>query len=312
MRRRVLLTGASGFVGRAAIAPLIRAGFEVHAIARRQIDAPAPVTWHVADLFDQDQMQRLLQAIAPSDLLHFAWYAEPGKYWTARENLDWLGASLALLQAFGRNGGRRVVMAGTCAEYDWHHGLCVENSTPLAPNTLYGTCKHALQTVLGAYCRQYRLSSAWGRIFFPYGAHEHPARLVPSVIGALLAGRPALCTSGEQVRDFIHVGDVASAFVALLGSDIEGAVNIGSGQGVAVKDVAMRIGEQLGRPDLVRLGARPVPQDEPPLLIADVRRLEVELGWRPTTSLDHGLAATIDWWRAELSRSAAARNSAPA
>ena len=164
---------------------------------------------------------------------------------------------------------------------------------------MYGTCKHALQEVLGAYSRQYRLSSAWGRVFFPYGPHEYSSRLVPSVICALLEGRPALCTSGEQVRDFIHVSDVASAFVALLSSTIEGAVNIGSGQGVAVKDVAMRIGGQLGRPDLVHLGARPV-KEEPPIIIADVRRLEQEVGWRPTIGFEGGLAWTIDWWRMQL------------
>ena len=92
---------------------------------------------------------------------------------------------------------------------------------------------------------------------------------------------------------------MASAFVALLSSTIEGAVNIGSGQGVAVKDVAMRIGGQLGRPDLVHLGARPV-KEEPPIIIADVRRLEQEVGWRPTIGFEGGLAATIDWWRMQL------------
>ncbi len=310
MTRRVLLTGASGFIGRAAIGPLQRAGFEVHAVARRRLDAPDDVTWHGADLLDQERTKRLMKAVEPSHLLHFAWYAEPGKYWTAQENLDWLRASLALLQAFSLSGGSRVVMAGTCAEYDWKYGSCIENLTPLVPSTLYGMCKHALQEVLGVYSRQYGLSSAWGRIFFPYGPHEHLSRLVPSVICALLEGRPALCTSGEQVRDFIHVQDVAGAFVALLRSTVEGAVNVGSGRGVAVKDVAMRIGERLGRPELVRLGARPAAQDEPPLLVADVHRLGHEVGWRPGISLDGGLAVTIDWWRARLVQQTAAKGAA--
>jgi nucleoside-diphosphate-sugar epimerase len=305
MTGRVLLTGATGFIGRAAIEPLREAGFEIHAVARRQLDTPADVTWHGSDLLDHEQIKRLMNAVEPSHLLHFAWYAEPGKYWTARENLDWLGASVALLQAFSLNGGRRAVMAGTCAEYDWNHGSFDENLTPLIPSTLYGTCKHASQQVLNAYSRLYGLSSAWGRIFFPYGQHEHPARLVPSVIGALVEGRPALCTSGEQVRDFIHVHDAAGAFVALLASRVEGAVNIASGRGVAVKDIALGIGERLGRRDLVRLGVRPLLQGEPPILIADVRRLEEEVGWHSAVNIEDGLAATIDWWRTQLlSRSA--------
>jgi nucleoside-diphosphate-sugar epimerase len=302
MTGRVLLTGASGFIGRAAIGPLCEAGFEVHAVARRHVDAPAEVRWHRVDLLDREQMRVLVNVVEPSHLLHFAWYAEPGKYWTARENLDWLGASLVLLQAFSRSGGRRVVMAGTCAEYEWKDGLCDESSTPLVPSTLYGMCKHALNEVLGVYSQQYGLSSAWGRIFFPYGPHEQSSRLVPSVICALLQGQPALCSSGEQVRDFIHVGDVANAFVALLGSNIDGAVNIGSGQGVAVKEIAERIGARLGRPDLLHFGARAATEAEPPFVVADVRRLEQEMKWRPATNLDAGLATTIDWWRGELSR----------
>ncbi len=306
-RGRVLLTGGSGFVGRAAIEPLRKAGFEVHAVGRHAFETPADVNWHSVNLLDEVEMRRLVDAVEPSHLLHFAWYAEPGKYWTAAENFDWLRASVALLQAFSERGGRRVVMAGTCAEYDWNYGSYAEAATPLVPATPYGACKNALHDVLAAFSRQFGLSSAWGRIFFPYGPHEHPSRLIPSVICALLEGLPALCTSGEQVRDFIHVHDVAGAFAALLDSKVEGAVNIASGRGVAVKDIALQIGERLGRPDLVRLGARPAPQGEPPIMVADVRRLEQEVGWRSTIGLEHGLATTIDWWRTQLSRQLAGK-----
>lgn len=303
MTDRVLLTGASGFIGRAVIEPLHQAGFEVHALARHPLDImQTNLTWHAIDLLEHEPMKRLMKRIAPSHLLHFAWYATPGKYWAARENLDWLGASLALLQAFAENGGARVVMAGSCAEYGTTGDVCYENSTPLIQHTLYGTCKHATQAVLTAYSRQFGLSSAWGRVFFPYGPHEHPVRLVPSVACALLEGRPALCSSGEQVRDLIYINDVADAFVVLLRSNVEGAVNIASGRGVAVKEVAMRIGDLLRRRDLVKLGARPAAQNEPLFVVADLRRLTNEVGWRPTISLDEGLATTIDWWRKQTMR----------
>jgi nucleoside-diphosphate-sugar epimerase len=95
----------------------------------------------------------------------------------------------------------------------------------------------------------------------------------------------------------MHVNDVAAAFVALLASDVQGAVNVGSGAGVRVKEIVRTIGDQIGRSDLIRLGARPMPAGDPPSIVADVGRLEREVGWRPSRSFDQALSETIDWWR---------------
>src|SRR5258706_8036510 len=142
---RVLVTGASGFIGRASLQPLIRRGFEVHAVGfSRGQTADASIRWHQVDLLDQTAMSTLCEAVRPSHLLHFAWYAKPGKFWEALENFAWVNASLALLDAFRVVGGRRAVIAGTCAEYDWRYGCCVERVTPLVPTATYGTCKLAL------------------------------------------------------------------------------------------------------------------------------------------------------------------------
>jgi nucleoside-diphosphate-sugar epimerase len=238
--------------------------------------------------------------VQPAHLLHFAWFTTPGEYWTARENLDWVWASLDLLQAFEEHGGKRVVMAGTCAEYDWRYGYCSEQITPLAPATLYGTCKHSLQIVLDTFARQTGLSAAWGRIFFLYGPHEHPSRLISSVIISLLKGEPARCSHGNQIRDFLYVEDVADAFAALLESNVTGPVNVASGCPIALRDIIYKIAEKIDRRDLIQLGVLPVSVHEPHLLLADVGRLTNEVGWLPKYNLDRGLEQTIAWWRSYL------------
>lgn len=299
--KRVLLTGASGFIGRQTWEPLVSKGYEVHAAdLYPEAERREEIHWHQVDLLDAKQIKKLVAAVCPTHLLHFAWYVSPGKYIAAPENLRWVQASLELLQTFRVYGGKRVVMAGTCLEYDWHYGYCSEEFTPLAPVTLYGICKHSLQMMFAAFAAQAGLSTAWGRIFFLYGPYEHPERLVAYVIRSLLNGQPAHCSHGFQIRDFLHVADVADAFVELLDSDILGPVNIGSGCPISVREIVGKIAAQLDREDLIHFGADISQSNEPSLLVANIGRLSADLGWSPKSDIDRGLAQTIDWWKTHL------------
>jgi nucleoside-diphosphate-sugar epimerase len=299
--KRILLTGATGFIGRYCLQLLSESkNFEIHAVSSKQKNDWSDVHWHQTDLLDSGQVSELLAQVKPSHLLHFAWYAVPGKYWSSIENIRWVQASLALLHAFSLHGGQRAVMAGTCAEYDWKYGYCSENITPLVPATLYGTCKHSLQMMLNAFSKQAGISSSWGRIFFLYGPHEYPQKLVSSVIRSLVRGKPARCTHGNQIRDYLYVQDVAEAFIALLNSKVQGPVNIASGHPITLKDIILKIAKETNRQNLVELGVIPTPANEPHLLIADVKRLSDEVGWRPKYDLDHGLELTIKHEEAEL------------
>ena len=296
--RRILLTGAGGFVGRHVLPQLLAGGDEIHAVGRQAVaQGDGRVHRHAVDLLDSVAARRLVREVAPTHWLHLAWYAEHGRFWSAPVNLRWVASTLDMLEAFADAGGRRVVMAGSCAEYDWQvAGQCCAGITPERPATLYGAAKQALSGVLGPFSRAAAISAAWGRIYFPYGPGESGERLVPYVVRSLLAGRVAECSAGMQQRDFIHVADLAEAFTVLLDSDFEGALDIGTGQAVAVRDVALAIGAAIGRPDLVQLGARPMPAGDPPLLVADTSALRT-LGWAPRFDLPAGIADTIDWWR---------------
>jgi nucleoside-diphosphate-sugar epimerase len=294
---RALVTGATGFVGRHTLAALAKRGFEVHCVARSAGDAEAHIAWYEADLLEAGAAEALLRIVEPEHLVHFAWFAKPGQFWSSTENERWLEASTRLLRAFAESGGTRAVIAGTCAEYDWSSGVCVEDETPLVPATLYGRCKDALRRRAEEIADATGIEVAWGRIFFLYGPHEDSRRLVPSVTRSLLRGEEAACTEGDQIRDFMHVEDVGDAFAALLDSEVRGAVNIASGAGTRVRDLVELIGRIVGRPDLLRFGAISAPPDDPPVLVADVTRLHRDVAWMPRLSLEQGVARTVEWWQ---------------
>ena len=301
---RVLVTGASGFIGRQTLPLLLARGHEVHAAARRPPagpDWPDPdpaMSWHATDLLAPGAAEDLVDAICPSHLLHLAWTATPGQFWTAPENLDWVAASLRLYRRFAATGGSRAVFGGSCAEYRWDDVCRLdETASPLEPSTLYGKAKHALGALVRTHAAAAGLSLAWGRIFFLYGPFEDRRRLVADVASSLLAGRPALCSHGRQERDLMHVADIAAAFVALLESPVTGAVNIASGDCRPLAEVIATLAELTGRHDLVRLGARPAPAGDPSRLAATTVRLSQEVGFRPRHTLATGLEDTVAWWR---------------
>jgi nucleoside-diphosphate-sugar epimerase len=295
--KKVLLTGGTGFIGRHCLKPLLERGYDVHAVHLKALKKTyLDVSWHKVDLLNPDQVSSLIDLVRPDQLLHLAWYTAPGKYWNSEKNFSWVNASMTLLQEFARRVGKRVVMAGSCAEYDWRYGYCSEHVTPIAPSSIYGTCKNALHSMSQAFCKEFDLSLAWGRIFFLYGPHENPSRLVPSVIRSLLKSEEAKCSDGEQFRDFLHVQDAANALVSLLDSNVSGPINIASGLPISIKDVVLNIAIQLNQYELVKLGALSLSKNEPSLLVGDVSRMTKEVGWGPEFNLDHGLKQTIDYW----------------
>ncbi len=299
--KRVLLTGASGFIGYHCLPILVKRGYQIYAVSSRpNRSSLKDVSWHQTDLLDPIRVRELFKTLKPTHLLHMAWYTGYSDRYISSENYRWVQASLNLVEEFSLHGGQRVVMAGTCAEYDWKNEFCSENLVDLSPSTVYGKSKQDLHAQFEKILRREGLSGAWGRIFFLYGPGENSKRLVPSVIRSLLQNKPARCSHGNQVRDFLYVDDAADALVTLLESDLIGHLNIASGESVKLKKIIRMIAKKLKREEMVSLGAVPAPEDEPLRLSADVCRLSQELGWQRKYNLSQGIDQTIRWWKREL------------
>jgi len=299
---KMLVTGAAGFFGAALVRLLAAQGCQVFGLVRPETDLwrlqnlPASVELVACDLLAPDQAGACIERIRPELCIHLAWYVQPSKFLTSPLNLQHLQASLSLAELLAKNGCRRLVAAGTCAEYDSERGYLSE-AAPLLPLNLYAASKVALGLLLAPFAAQLGLELAWARIFYAYGPFEDERRFIPAVINTLLRSEPTRLTPGGQVRDYLHNQDVAGALWAVAQSSLVGPVNIGSGVPVTNRQVAIQIGEILGRPELVKFGDLPYRAGDPMFVVADTRRLQQSTGWQPRFGLEEGLANAINWWK---------------
>ena len=294
---KVLVTGASGFIGRQVLPRLVKQGLEVHALSSKtKLPSDKTIQWHHCDLFNTSQVTSLFHQLKPRYLLHLAWVTEHGIYWQSAENYCWVQASLYLLNCFQKNGGERVVSAGSCAEYDWRYGYCVEDVTPCLADNAYASCKISMQSLQQAFAETHQLSQAWGRIFFLFGSDESPRRLVPYIVNTLLQRQIVTCNDDCLLRDFLYVEDAADAFVTLLTSEVQGIVNIASGQPLAIGELTVKIADSLGQynKNMIHFNYH---KSEASMVVANTQKLSEQVNWKPSYSFDEALDKTINWWR---------------
>jgi len=291
MESTVLLTGATGLIGRQTIAPLQKLGFKVLAGSRSGEDVGG-AEGVALDILDPAQPRQVFASYPITHLVHLAWHDHPVDRWTSPANLDWAAATLRLVRDFSEAGGKRVVAAGTCAEYEWGDAILTEAS-PLKQNSLYGAAKATTGMSLKAAAATLGVSLAWARIFFCYGPGEPKGRLLGDLIKGIAVGETVDCTDGLQERDFLHTGDIGRALAAILASDVEGAINVASGEATPVKDLIGAVAGQMGHPERVNLGARKRPENDPKRVLADVTRLRDEVGFVPAFDIRSGVANVL-------------------
>ncbi len=287
----VLVTGANGYIGRHTLPALLRKGFEVLACCYGAVGERQPgVTYIELDLRDEDAVAALMDERRPDCLLHLAWDVTPGQYLVSDTNLIWLQTTLRLVRCFLRAGGRRVVTMGTCAEYCESSNLLRETD-PLATEPLYAAAKTSVRYLVSAMSREAEAAYAHVRLFYPYGLDEDPRRVIPSVLSRLMAGETVDVSAGTQVRDYLFIEDVGEALAAIAASTLDGPVNLGSGQGVALRTVFETMEELLDAKGRVRYGALPITGMQASSIVADIGRL-TRLGWKPAVGLREGLERT--------------------
>lgn len=260
--KKILLTGATGFVGRQVLNILLDENVEITTLVRKGKEDQIPKHSTVSNIITTQNLfteppEWWAEVCENIDtVIHLAWYTEPGKYLQSPKNLECLTGTLNFARGAVQSGVKRFVGAGTCFEYDLTLGV-LSNDSPLKPTTLYASSKVAAFVTLSEWLPLESVEFAWCRLFYLYGEGEDDRRLVPYLHKQLKAGKVAELTSGKQVRDFMDVKKAAKKIVNVSLSDQTGAVNICSGEPITVRGLAERIADEYGRKDLLKFGAKP-------------------------------------------------------
>ena len=287
--KKVFLTGGTGLIGKETIPFLLNQGFEIYALTIGNETDHDGIKYIKANLFDKNEIDNIMSEIRPEYLLHYAWLSTG--LFNDNSNFDFLTSSIDLLKSFVKYGGKRVVMAGTYAEYGYHNETLTEDM-PAEPINIYSQCKDFVHQISELYCQNNNVSFGWGRIFSAFGKEKDPRRLTSDVINHLLADEEVVIRSGSLIRDYIYAKDIAAAFVKFLDSSVEGTVNICTGKEMSIHDYVMTIAQLMGKENLVRFNEQASPQQQ--RVVGNPFRLNHEVGFHPKYTIDAALEEILD------------------
>jgi len=295
MKKKVLITGGTGFIGSNVVAELIKRGYEVHSLVYPPFaEEKEGLIQYEMNLMDSNAVDNFLAKHPFENLIHLAWYVGP-KCHVANLNLDWTIATLNLLNSFYKHGGKKFLGAGTISEYNYKHGYFTEGLTPTDAKALYAKTKNAIFNIAEVFCEQNGIDFKWPRIFNLYGPNEKPARLMPSVINSCLNGEDVKVSDCLKFQDYLHVFDTANGIVEVFESELKGAVNICSGKPVQLRTVVEKIAEKTNFNGEILWGAIPAAFGDD-VVVGNNDKLK-SIGWEQRYDLDEGLEMTINWWK---------------
>ncbi len=264
----ILLTGATGFVGRQIHRQLHRSGHEVRVTVRPGSASRliAPVKdgnlFETDDIFARDADWWANACEGVDVVIHCAWFVEHGRYLDAAENAACVTGSFALAQGAVRAGVRHVIGIGTCFEYRLP-GARLDVESPLDPVNFYAACKVATYRMMKSWFALHDTKFSWCRLFYLHGEDEHPLRFAAYLHQQLQAGETARLSIGTQLRDFLDVADAGTMIASVVETGQSGPINICSGRRVTIRAFAETIADAYGHRDLLEFGTQPLRPSDP-------------------------------------------------
>jgi len=306
--KKIIITGATGFVGANLTRMALKAGAEIHILTRRNSnmwrikDLLETINNHTTDLLDYNETTSITSSIKPDIIYHLATYG-------SKTNQDDLCriiqtnfiSTVNLIRACKKVNFELFVNTGSSSEYGIKANPMREYDCP-EPINNYGVSKCAATLYCQAEAKKEKLPIVTLRLFSPYGNYEDSARLIPSVIIACLRGKNPRISSTRFVRDFIYIEDVIESYARMVDvSDVSGQIlNIGSGKSHSIGEVANKIIELTGSRVELLTGREQIWPNEPENWQADISKAKHVLGWKPQYDLDQGLRASIKWFEENI------------
>ena len=287
---RILLTGASGFIGQVVVPLLLSEGAEIMALTTKPTEVVERWGIEVVDLLKSTDkaMRDRIDAFSPSVLLHLGWSGLPD--YSADACLANVASSIQVIRMALASGVSRIVGAGSCWEYGDLQGELSEHLST-APTSMFAQSKSCLRQLLSSVEQENGTQTRWARIFYAYGPEQREGSLIPTTIKAWRAGSAPDLRDTQSAIDLIHVEDVASGLVALtLRSGPSGIFNLGSGAATRVSDVVELVraqisGEERGTQIQARVGDGAT--------WADIDAMHRSFGWTPRISLPEGIGRML-------------------
>jgi UDP-glucose-4-epimerase GalE len=327
----VLVVGGGGYIGSHTAKALYRNGHTPIVYDDFSRGYRHAVRWGAAvegDIRDVDRLAGVLRDRQVGAVIHFAALAYVGESVTQPQlyfDVNVIG-SLRLLEAMRQADVKTVIFSSTCATYGIPETGPIDEATPQNPVNPYGETKLIVEKALKWYGQAYDIRSVALRYFNAAGAdtegeigecHDPETHLIPLILDVAEGTRPHIdvygrdypTPDGTAIRDYIHVGDLASAHVAgleyLLKGGASTALNLGTGRGYSVREVIETVREITGRPIAYRDVARR--EGDPPVLVADARQARRLLGWEPGLSDLDTIVRTAWHWHQHRAGIIAAR-----